>query len=52
MFSKTEYQGSGINGVPERCREKTGFIDLQIKYSCKLSMYSADKKWFDFKIIF
>lgn len=43
MFSKTEYQGSGINGVPERCREKTAFIYLQIKYSCKLSMYSADK---------
>lgn len=43
-FSKTEYQGSGINGLPERCLEKqTPFIDLQIKYDCKLSMYSAGK---------
>lgn len=42
-FSKTQYQGSGINGLPERCLEIAGFTDLQIRYGSKLSVYSADK---------
>lgn len=28
VFSKTAYQGSGINGLQESCLEKSGFIDL------------------------